>query len=321
MSQFYPLPFMSSTPCTQRPFLFEASGSFLGSLAGFLAALFLLSGCSTPAQQRYDREITTLNTQEAQNSEKASQPYLGGYSATEPPRLSADLGYDPLSPGLSDSVAVPFLSFLIIEPDPVTKNAIPSDIEKLIKARKYPEAIDLIDKQLKKTPGNVQIRFVKARLQIEMRQFDQAKKTLIEITQQFPELPEPYNNLAALAANQGNWIEARDYLELALKLRPTYAVASANLGEIYIRLGAQAYENAAKDALLNQRQYSNRAKALLEILKPPANRPVNPRTSFTSAAPASPTSPAVDNTTQNTNSSTNPQESRPNNGESTPKNQ
>jgi tetratricopeptide (TPR) repeat protein len=170
---------------------------------------------------------------------------------------------------------VPFLSFLIIEPDPITKNAIPSDVEKLIKARKYQAAVDLINADLKKTPRNVQLRFVKARLQIEMRQFDQAKKTLIEITQQFPELPEPYNNLAAIAANQGKWIEARDYLELALKLRPSYAIASANLGEIYIRLGAQAYEDAAKYAQLNQRQYSTRAKALLDVLKPPPKRPSN----------------------------------------------
>jgi tetratricopeptide (TPR) repeat protein len=108
-----------------------------------------------------------------------------------------------------------------------------------------------------------------------MRQFTQAKKTLVEITQQFPELPEPYNNLAAIAANQGNWIEARDYLELALKLRPSYAIASANLGEIYIRLGAQAYEDAAKYAQLNQNQYNRRSKALTDILRPPPKRQLN----------------------------------------------
>ena len=142
-----------------------------------------------------------------------------------------------------------------------------------------------------------------------MRKFDDAKKTLIEITQQFPELPEPYNNLAAIAANQGNWIEARDYLELALKLRPTYAIAAANLGEIYIRLGAQAYENAAKGAQTNQRQYTLRAKALLDVLKPPTRRPaINP--------PAKPASDA----SQNTNSPTNLPESKPSNGESTIKN-
>ena len=127
------------------------------------------------------------------------------------------------------------------------------------------------------------MRFLKARIQIELKQYDQAKKTLILITQQFPELPEPYNNLAAIAANENKWIEARDYLELALKLRPSYAVASANLGEVYIRVGAQAYEDAAKSAQLNQRQYTIKAKALRDLLKTPAKStpPNNPSTNPT----------------------------------------
>jgi predicted Zn-dependent protease len=247
---------------------FSPLPAHLGSLSA-ICVFLLLAGCSTPGQQLADAEIKALNT--ATGATQGTQaPYLGSYGPIDPPRLAGnDAGYDQFNAELSDSVAVPFLSFLIIEPDPVTKNGVPSDIEKLVKAKKYPEAIDLINQRLKKTPGNVQLRYVKARMQIEMRQWEMAKKTLVEITQQFPELPEPYNNLAALAANQGNWIEARDYLELALKLRPSYTVASANLGEVYIRLAAQAYDSAAKDALLNQRQYTNRAKALMEILKPP----------------------------------------------------
>jgi tetratricopeptide (TPR) repeat protein len=242
--------------------------ALLGGISALITLLCLV-GCSTPGQQLANAEIRALNANSGGASQTAQSPYLGSYGPNEPQRLAGnDAGYDQFNTELSDSVAVPFLSFLIIEPDPVTRNGVPSDIEKLVKAKKYPDAIDQINKQLKKTPGNVQLRYVKARMQIEMRQWDAAKKTLIEITQQFPELPEPYNNLAALAANQGNWIEARDYLELALKLRPSYTVASANLGEVYIRLGAQAYDNAAKDAILNQRQYTNRAKALMEILKP-----------------------------------------------------
>lgn len=257
----------------------------LGGLSAIFAIL-MLGGCSTPGQQLADAEIKALNS--TPTSAQGSQaPYLGSYGPNDPPRLAGnDAGYDQFNSELSDSVAVPFLSFLIIEPDPVTKNGVPSDIEKLIKAKKYPEAIDQINQQLKKTPGNVQLRYVKARMQIEMRQWGPAKKTLVEITQQFPELPEPYNNLAALAANQGNWIEARDYLELALKLRPSYTIASANLGEVYIRLAAQTYDNAAKDAVLNQRQYTNRAKALMEILKP-AKKGAAPAVP---AAPMSPTS-------------------------------
>ena len=258
-------------------------------------SVFLLNACTTSSQDRTEASLRELGSQEL-----GAKPYLGGYSPTEPPRLSADAGYDPLNPELSDTVAVPFLSFLIIEPDPITKNAVPPDVERLIKARKYQDAINLIGNQIQIKPRNVQLRFVKARLQLEMRQWDAAKKTLTEITQQFPELPEPYNNLAALAANQGNWIEARDYLELALKLRPSYAIASANLGEIYIRLGAEAYTNAAKCAQLNPRQYTNRAKVLLDILKPPKKSRA-----------------VIGNPNQPTTSS----ESKTNYGESSPKNQ
>jgi tetratricopeptide (TPR) repeat protein len=265
MSQFYTPSPMPVTIPAPYPSIFK-------SLAAIFATALIL-GCSTPAQQRADAEIRVANNQALKSSAGTPQAYLGGYSPNDPPRLTTDIAYDPLNPELSETVALPLLSFLIIEPDPITKNAVPSDVEKLVKARRFEDAIDLINSHLKKTPRNVQLRFVKARLEIEMRQFTQAKKTLIDITQQFPELPEPYNNLAAIAANQGKWIEARDYLELALKLRPSYAIASANLGEIYIRLGAQAYEGAALSAQLNQRQYSNRAQALMNLIKQPNKTP------------------------------------------------
>lgn len=261
MSQFYtPAPMSVTIPALLRP---TAPKILLACITASL-----LVGCSTPGQQLADAEIKAVNSQELKCG--PNSPYLGASNPGDPPKLSNDIPYDPTNPQLSETVALPFLSFLIIEPDPVTKNAVPADIEKLVKAGKYPEAIDLINSRLKKTPQNVQLRFLKARLQIEMKQFDQAKKSLIIITQQFPELPEPYNNLAAIAANENKWIEARDYLELALKLRPSYTVASANLGEVYVRLGAKAYEDASKSAQLNQRQYSNKAKALLNILKTPA---------------------------------------------------
>jgi len=265
MSQSNPL-----APMPDKPFLPHLASTVLVA-CGF--ALLGLTGCSTPGQQLANAEIIAMNTARNENPQTNLQtpaPYLGSSGADQPPNLSTGPNsYDPFNPGLAESVAVPFLSFLIIEPDPVTKNGVPSDVEKLIRAKQYEQAQALIDTNLKKNPANVQLRYVKARLYIETRQWAQAQKALIEITQQFPELPEPYNNLAAIVANQGKWIEARDYLELALKLRPSYAIASANLGEVYIHLGASAYDNAATWAKLNQRQYTNRAKALMAILQPP----------------------------------------------------
>jgi Tetratricopeptide repeat len=207
-------------------------------------------------------------------SGNAPAPYLGGYGPTDPPRMSTNPNPETGNNQLSESIAVPFLSFLIIEPDPVMKNAIPTHIEKLIKERKYPDAIKAIDAALVKTPRNVQLRFIKARLQVELRDVNAARATWIEITQQFPELPEPYNNLAALAANQGQWIEARDYLELALKLRPDYVLAQGNLADVYLRLADRYYSSASK-LQPSQREYGQRARAIKEILNPPPPKPSN----------------------------------------------
>lgn len=292
-------PFFTVSPMFESQDVLLAPFSSLCKAFVIIAGMATLIGCSTPAQQQADAQIAAVNKQEANSPEAQTQAYLGSYGPGDPPRLSTDAPYNPLNPELSETVGVPFLSFLIIEPDPVTKNAVPSDIEKLVKARKYQDSINAINDHLKKTPRNVQLRYVKARLQIELREFDAAKKTLIEITQQFPELPEPYNNLAAIAANQGRWIEARDYLELALKLRPSYSLAAANLGEVYVHLAAKAYEDAAANTQLNQRLYTNRAKFLLNLLKPQARAGGN----------------------SNSNSSTNILEGKSSNGEGTPKNQ
>jgi hypothetical protein len=139
MSPFSTLPFMPVKPFIRR---FAYFGVFYP-----LLATLLLNGCSTPGQQLADAEITALNKANVEQNPNAQAPYLGSYGPNEPPRLSNNLGsFDQFNPELSDSVAVPFLSFLIIEPDPVTKNAVPSDVERLVKAKKYPEAIELIDK-------------------------------------------------------------------------------------------------------------------------------------------------------------------------------
>ena len=241
--------------------------SSIAWISRFLGVSFcaLVVGCST--------------TPPPTTSGNAPAPYLGGYGPTDPPRMSTNPNPEIGNNQLSESIAVPFLSFLIIEPDPVMKNAIPTHIEKLIKERKYPDAIKAIDAALVKTPRNVQLRFIKARLQVELRDVNAARATWIEITQQFPELPEPYNNLAALAANQGQWIEARDYLELALKLRPDYVLAQGNLAEVYLRLADRYYSSASK-LQPSQREYGQRARAIKEILNPtppkPSNRPNPP---------------------------------------------
>ena len=64
------------------------------------------------------------------------------------------------------------------------------------------------------------------------------------LTEDFPELPEPYNNLAVLYASQGNYDKAKAALELAIHTHPSYATAHENLGDIYAQLARRAYDKA-----------------------------------------------------------------------------
>ncbi len=166
---------------------------------------------------------------------------------------------------MQPSLATPFIVLQKV-PEPKNKNAIPEDIYNLITSKKLPEAIVAIDKELGVNPRNVQLRFVRSRIQIEMGQIDLAKKSLLEITQQFPELPEPYNNLAVLEAQGGDLDQAKEYLELALKVQPSFATALENLGDVYTRLASRSYGKAVQ---LDRRLVESRRKMKLaeDILK------------------------------------------------------
>jgi len=167
---------------------------------------------------------------------------------------------------MQPSLATPFIVLQKV-PEPKNKNAIPEIIYKLISDKKFSEAIEEINKELKVNPRNVQLQFIRARINIEMGNIPAAKNTLLEITQQFPELPEPYNNLAVLEAQTGKLEEAKEYLELALKVQPSFATAHENLGDVYTRLAARAYGKALS---IDKKQIQNRRKMKLaeDILKP-----------------------------------------------------
>jgi tetratricopeptide (TPR) repeat protein len=65
-----------------------------------------------------------------------------------------------------------------------------------------------------------------------------------ELTEDFPELAEPYNNLAALHAARGDFERARIALEQALRSNPGYATALENLGDVHGMLASRAYARA-----------------------------------------------------------------------------
>lgn len=118
------------------------------------------------------------------------------------------------------------------------------EAQKLYGQGKLQPALDKVEAFLKTSPKDPQGRFLEGLVLTEQKRTDDAIKVFTGLTEDYPELPEPYNNLAVLYASQGNYEKARAALELAIHTHPTYATAHENLGDIYAELASRAYDRA-----------------------------------------------------------------------------
>jgi Flp pilus assembly protein TadD len=118
------------------------------------------------------------------------------------------------------------------------------DAQKLYGQQKLQPALDKIEIYLKAMPRDPQGRFLKGLILTEQKRTPEAIQVFTGLTEDFPELPEPYNNLAVLYASQGNYDKAKSALELAIHTHPSYATAHENLGDIYAQLASRAYDRA-----------------------------------------------------------------------------
>lgn len=118
------------------------------------------------------------------------------------------------------------------------------EASKLYKASKYDAALTKVNSFLATQPKDPQGRFIKGLILTEQRKLPEAIQIFTGLTEDFPELPEPYNNLAVLYASQGNYDKAKAALELAIHTHPSYATAHENLGDIYAQLARRAYDKA-----------------------------------------------------------------------------
>jgi len=121
-----------------------------------------------------------------------------------------------------------------------------AQIEELMKQKQHEQALERVDSYLAKRPREPRGRFLKGVILSEQKKVPDAIKVFVELTHDFPELPEPHNNLAVLHAGQGEYEKARAALEMAVRSNPRYAVAYENLGDVYARMAGQSYEKAAQ---------------------------------------------------------------------------
>jgi tetratricopeptide (TPR) repeat protein len=114
----------------------------------------------------------------------------------------------------------------------------------LLQQGQLDQALKKLDAQLKSQPQDAQARFLRGLVLVRLNRSAEAVKMFADLTRDYPQLPEPYNNLAVLYAQQGDYEKARDALEAALATHPSYATAHENLGDIYAALAGAAYNRA-----------------------------------------------------------------------------
>jgi len=119
-----------------------------------------------------------------------------------------------------------------------------SEVNRLFTSGQTAEAMLKVDQFLAIKPKDPQLRFLKGVMLAEGKRTAEAIAQFAAITEEYPDLPEPYNNLAVLYASEGQYDKARNALEAAVRSNPGYATAQENLGDVYAKLAAQAYARA-----------------------------------------------------------------------------
>lgn len=157
-----------------------------------------------------------------------------------------------------------------------------ADVSKLLRSGKVAEALGKTNEYLAKHPADPQMRFMKGVLLTEQNKNEEAIAVFTKLTEDYRDLPEPYNNLAVLYAAGGQYEKARITLEKAIRTNPSYMTAYENLGDVYGKMASQAYDKAlalgssstpAKSKLTLLRTFSSSTGAKVTVpeqVAPPA---------------------------------------------------
>lgn len=166
------------------------------------------------------------------------------------------------------------------------------DVADLLRRQKPDDALQAADRALAKMPRDARLRLLRGNALVSLGRVPEAIQVFTAMTADYPNLPEPYNNLAALYAQQGQLDKARAALQMAMQTNRAYATAQANLSDVYSRLAAQAYEKALERDVVEKQNGQTAAPvnsapiklALVQDLNEPTNR---------AAVAAPPARPAV----------------------------
>ncbi len=153
---------------------------------------------------------------------------------------------------------------------PLSASQITDRINTMLNQGRNQAALDIIEKRQAQEQSSamigtdVQLLFLHARALAALGRTNEAIKIYSDMTTLYPELPEPWNNLAALYIKQGKLEMARDALTMALTANPKYSVAQANMGQVQLMLARQSFDNAAQLGLPSARGKAEQTQAILK---------------------------------------------------------
>ena len=121
-----------------------------------------------------------------------------------------------------------------------------SEVTRLHRAGQSAAALERAERVLSAQPKDAQMRFLKSVVLVDTGRSAEAQAILQTLVQDYPELAEPHNNLAAIYAAAGDYGKSRAELEETIRLNPGYAPAHENLGDVHALLAAQSYARALR---------------------------------------------------------------------------
>lgn len=156
----------------------------------------------------------------------------------------------PIAPTYAQTIELnlPKASTALSRPETKRAEALFESAVALRKAGQLDAALIDAEAGLLVSPRDLPLRFLRGIILTQSKRTDAAVTAFEELTQEFPELAEPHNNLAVLYASKGEFNKARAALERALNIFPDYVVARENLGDVYIGMAREAYQSGINAA-------------------------------------------------------------------------
>ena len=117
-------------------------------------------------------------------------------------------------------------------------------MQQLIEQKQYAKAVQAGEQILRQTPNHASTRFLTAYAYQMTGETDKAIKLYESLIRDEPGLPEPRNNLAMIYLEKGDYDQASQLLVSAINTNTSYAIAYANLSQVYKGIASEAYRRA-----------------------------------------------------------------------------